>query len=126
MELSDLRLDPEARTGTATPIVKAESLVERLQRVASPSGWSVDFHWTRGGTMRCCLDVLGASRTGVAHGGDLNDAAGRALRSAARLFGIGRGLHGEAVVAVEVDEHGLVMNEEEISRSMLRAGVIAA
>ena len=131
VELVDIRVDAGARRGTATPVATTDALLARLDEVVGPGGWSVRFDPAGGShtaTAKATVAIAGfdgAIRDGFGHGPSLQAACGAALRTALRLFGIGRGLHGEATLAVDVDDAGAILNAESLRDAMEAAGVVA-
>ena len=122
--LTDVRLDPDAGRGVARPVVRTAALVERLDAVLGPGGWDCAFALEPGGAVRCTLRIGPASCGGLAHGPDLAAAQGAALRRAARLFGIARGLDGSATVAVEADAFGAV-DGAKAAEALAARGLVA-
>ena len=99
-----------------TPRLSTDSLRSRLDCVLGCGGWSTRFAppGTTGtmGSLALELGIGAATRLGVAstHGGMAYSAMERALALAARAFGIGRGLIGDArPIRVELSEDGASM-----------------
>lgn len=124
--LTDRRIDPHVGRGAATPVVKPGALLRRLDEAVGVDGWNLSYGGLEGQTVKCRLEILGAVREGFGRHENLLQACAEALLGAARLFGIGLGLHGEATVYVEVDADGAVTNEEDIQSQMRRAGIISS
>lgn len=124
VQLAGLEIDPVTRGGIAHPVFDVEALRSRLDEVVGPGGWQLKFDLRGKSPVKATLTIAGTSRDGFGLDSDLSTACGEAVRAAARLFGIGRGLHGEAVVAVEVDDQGTITNAGAIRQQMVEAGVI--
>ena len=131
VELIDLRTAAGAGRGTATPVATTDALLARLDAVVGPGAWSVRFDPLGGDhavTAKATVTIAGhdadATRDGFGQGPSLQAACGAALRTALRLFGIGRGLHGEATVAVDIDEAGTILNADALREAMVAAGVV--
>lgn len=81
-----------------TPYLNADSIRDRLDKVAGPGGWAVDYEAVGEQAMICRLTIHGVSRADVGEPGDQarqpwKAAATDAIKRAAVNFGIGRYLH---------------------------------
>jgi hypothetical protein len=126
---TDLYVDAYQGLGTSRPTLRASSLLHRLDDVLGPGGWDVDFcvgpAGPGGHAVRCRLRVGAVHRTGLAEAPDLTTAGADALRRAAGLFGIGRGVSGTDILAVSTDETGApdwdAAREALVARSAVEA-----
>ena len=125
IELTNIRVDSQAGTGSARPIICFDALIRRLDESAGRSEWSVHFDWVDKDHIKASLNVLGATREGFGTGVDPMSACSEAIRQAARLFGIADGLHGEAKVLLVVDDHGHIMNREDIHQQLVDRMILA-
>ena len=104
----DVLVDAHQGLGTARPTLRVAALLERLDHVLGPGGWDVDFEGATGRAaghaVRCRLRVGAVRRAGLAEAPDIATAVADALRQAAALFGIGRGLGGSDVLALLVGD----------------------
>ena len=103
--VADLLVDPFRGGGTGRPTLRVGALVDRLDDVLGPEGWDADVS-ASGRAVRCRLRIGSACRTGLAEAADPGTAVADALRQAAALFGIGRGLAGTDVLAFATDAGG--------------------
>jgi len=108
--------------------VDARTVLDRLDEVVGPTGWSDTYEVLTNGTdadgrrlveVKCSLTVLGVSKEDVGEGDSLKAAFSDALKRAAVKFGIGRYLYRLPKVWADLDERGNIKNPEEVKRLLL-------
>ncbi len=108
--------------------VDARTVLDRLDEVVGPTGWSDSYEVLTNGTdgegrrlveVKCTLTVLGVSKEDVGEGDSLKAAFSDALKRAAVKFGVGRYLYRLPKVWADLDERGNIKDPEAVKRALL-------
>ncbi len=115
-----LTTNQDKTRGLIVPFVDARAVMDRLDEVVGPGGWSDSYSPLENGAVRCSLRVGKATKEDVGQGEDAKSAFSDALKRAAVKFGVGRSLYGACKVWADLDQRGRIAFPEEIKQQVLR------
>lgn len=127
VELKVQSTSKDRKRGLVVAYVDARAVLDRLDEVVGPGGWSDSYRLLadlkdesgRRVEVACALTVLGITKEDVGEGDTLKAAYSDALKRAAVKFGVGRYLYRLPKVWADLDEFGQIVKPEEVKARLL-------
>lgn len=116
-----LTTNREKTRGLVVPYIDARAVMDRLDKVVGPGGWSDSYTPLDGGAVRCSLRIGKAIKEDVGQGDDAKAAFSDALKRAAVKFGVGRHLYDAEKVWTDLNERGQITKPDETKHRVMSA-----
>lgn len=117
-------VSPDEKQGRVVTYLDARRVMDRLDAVVGPEGWSDQYErlgqGTNGCAVKCRLTILGLSKEDAGVGDTFRAACSDALKRAAVKFGVGRELYAPSGIWVDLDEHGQIVDEAQAKLHILQ------
>jgi hypothetical protein len=109
----------EKTRGLIVPYIDARAVMDRLDEVVGPDGWSDSYTPLEGGAVRCSLRIGKAIKEDVGQGDDAKAAFSDALKRTAVKFGVSRYLYDSEKIWADLNERGQIVSPSEVKQRVL-------
>ncbi|MFT7553566.1 MAG: hypothetical protein ACI9BV_003902 [Rhodothermales bacterium] len=119
VQVKVLATNQDKSRGLIVPFINARAVMDRLDQVVGPDGWSDAYDVIAVGVVKCRLTISGITKTDVGQGDDAKSAFSDSLKRAAVRWGIGRYLYDAVKLWGPLDSRGQISDPEQAKLRVL-------